>query len=56
MLAGMADHTFTWEEIFGRRILPHEAQLPPVWERHVRRDVISNAYPKNARHEATLAF
>lgn len=56
MLAGMADRVFAWEQIFQQRILPHEAVLPPVWDRHLRREVTSNAYPNNASHKATLAF
>ena len=51
MLAGIASRSMTWEDIFERRVLPHEVQLPPVWERHVSRGIITRAFARNARHE-----
>ena len=55
MLAGIASRPLVWEDIFTRRVLPHEVELPPVWRRHIAREIITRAFAKNARNTARYA-
>ena len=52
VLAGIASRALSWNDIFEERILPWTVELPEVWERHVRREVLTARIPNNRTNDA----
>ena len=53
---GLLDHRLSAEEFFDRRVFDREVSLPPVWRRHIDRDVKTRPIPDGVRHELRYAY
>ena len=52
MLANIADRRLGFDDIFGRRILAREVELPAPWARQVAREVFTPAVGRNRTNDA----
>lgn len=56
MVAGIAQARMQWSDVFGKRIFSDDVALPDVWQRQVRRELITPRIGTNRKHEAVFAF
>ncbi|HVO31717.1 MAG TPA: hypothetical protein VMV18_13315, partial [bacterium] len=47
---GLVDRALRHEEVFSRRIFDFEVEIPEVWRRHIRRDVVTRVFSRNRRY------
>lgn len=55
MLAGITDRALTFEDIFTERIFPSSVQVPPPWQKQIRRDILTPQVGRNTLHELRYA-
>ncbi|HVO32132.1 MAG TPA: hypothetical protein VMV18_15425, partial [bacterium] len=47
---GLVDRALRHEDVFSRRIFDFEVEIPEVWRRHIRRDVVTRVFSRNRRY------
>ena len=53
---GLADAPWTWGRVMARRLFPVRQPVPPLWDLLYRRQWETPVLPRNATHDAALAF
>ena len=54
--AGITTRALTDGEIHAIRIFHDEVRVPAVWERHIRREILTRPIAKNRKHQLRYAF